>query len=408
MPRGARPPRLQSVSPDRRVTTFIKDQYLTPTHVDDIVSTQRAGPAWLRSCLVSVLAVLSVIGQGTLCVAYIVPLLVLGYVEDFVYFSMLLGLALYLVDAFKDFCSCPRPPSPPVARHATKSHYDEYGFPSAHSALAGTLAYCAAVFFVQQGVAEPTTAAVAAACFVAAMSFSRYYLGAHWLADIVGGLFIFVALAAVDTAGFREWFLHTVTRPEGLEWWHLLLPFAIGRVFVVVHPMPVDPCPCFLDSTRFVGVNTGWIVGHWISILTTGHGTVALSQHAFSLRSVVMYVAVPVVLLLCGDVATFFTSRAMPPLLHFLAGGAHKGIPQGPCRSAYLAACSAFGVLFGKRIRRASAPQPPLDDGVVWSLRTHGHWTEALVAMKFLSYFTTGVLGASPAAAWVVDALVGL
>jgi len=101
--------------------------------------------------------------------------------------------------------------------HRARPHFDNpiltlnsYGFPSGHTMMATTLygALCAFVFFEVHNWIWRTIAVCSATIIIALVAFSRIYLGAHYLTDVVAasveGLFwLALCLTVSDTK--RRW-----------------------------------------------------------------------------------------------------------------------------------------------------------------------------------------------------------
>ncbi|MBP2160426.1 MULTISPECIES: phosphatase PAP2 family protein [Asticcacaulis] len=87
---------------------------------------------------------------------------------------------------------------------------DLFSFPSGHSTTNAILYGCLAMIIVRQApFTWRTPLACGAACLVVLMAFSRVYLGAHWLSDVVGGL----AFAAIWLAVLGFFYLRRPAEP---------------------------------------------------------------------------------------------------------------------------------------------------------------------------------------------------
>jgi membrane-associated phospholipid phosphatase len=87
---------------------------------------------------------------------------------------------------------------------------DLFSFPSGHTTTNAILYGCLAIVIVRQSpFAWRTPLACGAASLVALIAFSRVYLGAHWLSDVVGGL----AFAAIWLAILSVFYLRRPAEP---------------------------------------------------------------------------------------------------------------------------------------------------------------------------------------------------
>lgn len=119
----------------------------------------------------------------------IAVLLVLRMPWAALYFAIALLTSVAVVQGLKAVFGRPRPEEMLVAS-------DFGSFPSGHVANAATLAVALAIIFAR------TWVWVAGAAYVAAMAWSRTYLGVHWLSDTIGGALIGAGVAVIVWAPF--------------------------------------------------------------------------------------------------------------------------------------------------------------------------------------------------------------
>jgi membrane-associated phospholipid phosphatase len=77
-------------------------------------------------------------------------------------------------------------------------HPDFGSFPSGHASNAAVIAMALGLIFLR------TWVWVAGAAYALLMMASRMYLGAHWVSDVVGGMFVGAGTALVVWAAFSE------------------------------------------------------------------------------------------------------------------------------------------------------------------------------------------------------------
>ena len=119
----------------------------------------------------------------------IAVLLVLRMPWAALYFAIALLTSVAVVQGLKAVFGRPRPEEMLVAS-------DFGSFPSGHVANAATIAVALAIIFAR------TWVWVAGAAYVAAMAWSRTYLGVHWLSDTIGGALIGAGVAVIVWAPF--------------------------------------------------------------------------------------------------------------------------------------------------------------------------------------------------------------
>jgi membrane-associated phospholipid phosphatase len=112
-------------------------------------------------------------------------------------FALAEAVAPLLSSLLKALVDRPRPPGALV-------HPAGSSFPSGHAVYAGTTAFALVLLFSAPG---PTRAAwwAAAGLAIAAMAWSRTYLHAHWLSDVVAGSLLGVGVALVVFGAAQWW-----------------------------------------------------------------------------------------------------------------------------------------------------------------------------------------------------------
>ena len=106
-------------------------------------------------------------------------------------------LPLLLVELMKQFYALPRPPGMDMLHG--------YAFPSGHATLA-TATYGFLAILLARDVRPPYRLVlyIFASLLILLIAFSRLYLGAHWLTDVVGGMLLGLAWAALLGIAYRR------------------------------------------------------------------------------------------------------------------------------------------------------------------------------------------------------------
>ena len=102
-----------------------------------------------------------------------------------------------LVELLKEFYALPRPPGMDMLKG--------YAYPSGHATLA-TAVYGFLAILLARDVSPPYRLAIyiSASLLVLLIGFSRLYLGAHWLTDVVGGMLLGLAWTALLGIAYRR------------------------------------------------------------------------------------------------------------------------------------------------------------------------------------------------------------
>ena len=113
----------------------------------------------------------------------VIILTVRGRTYDAILFAVTLGVAVISLTVLKDTFKVVRPGSPLL-------DVDGWSFPSGHTTVATTFFFMLAYsFFDKMKTFVGKTALILGCVFVAILiSFSRLYLGAHWVLDILAGI----------------------------------------------------------------------------------------------------------------------------------------------------------------------------------------------------------------------------
>ena len=176
----------------------------------------------------------------------------------------ILALGVFFSGFIKDFCSLPRPLSPPLQRITMSGHVAlEYGFPSTHSANAvSVVVYAVLLLRSERNIFSPTASLVIEALtylYAVSIVFGRLYCGMHGFMDVIFGSLLGAVISLVE-------FYYAPLMEEWMYNSSYVAPLVVALVIIVlvrVHPEPADDCPCFDDSVAFAGVIIGVEYGGW-------------------------------------------------------------------------------------------------------------------------------------------------
>lgn len=119
-----------------------------------------------------------------------------------VHWFALVALCVAGISELKKIIFSPRPPIVAAALHTSS-------FPSGHTALTITLfGFLAVIIARELPVAKRRMAYYVAALLTVIVGFSRLYLGAHWLSDVFGSVFLGLTIVLLVTVAYRR--RHTV------------------------------------------------------------------------------------------------------------------------------------------------------------------------------------------------------
>ena len=126
-----------------------------------------------------------------------------------------------------------------LGRHRPLALYqgvEQYSFPSGHATISAVvIAYLAFLLTRGQSLRWRIAIAATAAVYVALVGFSRLYLGAHWLSDVLGGFSFGLAAVALSAMVYSQRRVEESIRPKRLAfvagatlviagsvwaWWH--------------------------------------------------------------------------------------------------------------------------------------------------------------------------------------------
>ena len=332
--------------------------------------------------------------------------------------AFFMSLNLLATQFFKDLLYLRRPPSPPLRKGGKHSHAFEYGFPSTHAALTCSLAWeLYQILDATYPKERPIIIAILGFCYLNIV-YSRLYLGLHWIADLVGGLIVFLFIAILEAVFLRKMVMSWVDA-EGVPYW---FPFLVAHIIVVLMPTPRDPCPCYEDGARFASVVAASTVAFWVrrahGLPFVAYTPTELSAYLCSWNFVKRYIFGILVVFVFKTAAGKLTPGILRPVHQFLCGTRLESIPK-QLQGIYTVACVLWGILLGKKIQRngdftadsldphftasaALVESPSSTDATdnasivtrhrnqLWSLRNHRYWFEWDIHSKYVTYYVTG------------------
>ncbi|KAG7447260.1 uncharacterized protein BT62DRAFT_1075337 [Guyanagaster necrorhizus] len=195
----------------------------------------------------------SYLGTDTFFLIVLPPFFFFGYDDFGRGLLMILALGGYASSSCKDLFCSPRPPSPPVTRLTLRDHHLEYGFPSTHTTQCSSIAL---YFLLHVSPAYRPHIFI----YTFTIIFGRLYTGMHTFTDCIVGCIL----------GSSAVWVHSLPMFHYFEAWvfegGLAVPLVLIFVFLFfleMHPLPVDPCPCFEDSIASGSVALGALLGRW-------------------------------------------------------------------------------------------------------------------------------------------------
>ncbi|KPI83680.1 putative sphingosine-1-phosphate phosphatase [Leptomonas seymouri] len=382
----------------------------------------------------------SLTGEAEFYTLFIPTVVWIGIPLDGMQIASLLWLGQYVTGTLKDSVRCPRPPCPPLQLRGKRfTHDNEYGFPSTHSSHSGVFSYFLYCELLRLFPTHAFLCWLAALFFFANVSFSRIYLGMHWIGDLIGGWMVAFLSVLFHVAFLDQWEASLLCWSNP-PWWAFLLLYIAFHILSMAHATPHDPCPCYMDSMRFTGVMVGAYLGFWC--FYSFYGTLSARQRPENIWDVlcswdflVQWTACMIIMLACKELASAIAGVVLKVMFKALAGVYLTKAPQ-PLRNAYLAVVNVIGLTTRgneKGTRRyipftvnnsfsfmrdgrfgggagnggptagATVPNPMrgetapveepdgyLNNQQVWSLRTHRHWWLWDIHKRSISYTVTG------------------
>ncbi|CCW67708.1 unnamed protein product [Phytomonas sp. Hart1] len=270
--------------------------------------------------------------------------------------ASMLCVTQYLTGTLKDLCCCPRPPCPPLSmRGRHKTHSTEYGFPSTHSSNGVIFSY-----FIYRQLHHHIPRLKYLWLFVALLfsinvSYSRLYLGMHWIGDVIGGWLVAI-LCVLNHTLYLNYLEYKLVNMNNPPWWCYLLVYVVIHILAIIHATPHDPCQCYLDSLRFLGVTMGALYGFWIfksvyGTLTARTFSGNILNFLMSYRFWLQWAVCIVMVIISKELSALLGIIVLKRVFKFLSG-AYAGAFPPRVRRVYLIFALLVGYTTRGRLRR--------------------------------------------------------
>ena len=226
-------------------------------------------------------------------------------------FCFMAFVACLVCNSMKDILRLPRPPPKLHVRGKNEQVAQQFGFPSGHSAINLAISMQLALEAVSNGVATPFVAYTLALAHTLHVCFSRFYMGVHSLADVMGGLSIgALSIGMLLTCGY---FVDaaSVQSPAGQA-----AALAMSLVALSLYPDKRDTNSAFTEVVQFGGLHIG-------ACLAGSHPTWPSAQPntrglTIALQYIVGLISLGVVRTICSSLAKMLIAL----------------LPEGRCKAA--------------------------------------------------------------------------
>jgi membrane protein DedA with SNARE-associated domain/membrane-associated phospholipid phosphatase len=159
-----------------------------------------------------------------------------------------------------------------------------FSFPSGHAVVSTVmLGFLAFLMSRRQAMGTRLVIATLAGLYVALVAFSRLYLGAHWLSDVVGGISLGVAWVAVVAMVYTHRGVQEDFRPRELMLLVAVVLALFGAVWSTVRAAADLKRYAVVDQARLVSANQ-WLDSGWRSLPARRVDVAGGPEEAFDLQ----------------------------------------------------------------------------------------------------------------------------